>query len=358
MENRTANESSQKTIDKRIQYGTLVNTVGKDVLISPNSPLASAYKAKVVDAYRNRRIFTVFGKYNTVRRLLLSRGWLEKLPPDRFTNLQKLSEEVVLAKAKKGNDFEAVLISKLINHFPAFFVWQFKGQKDLYTDVLPYRNRLRIPIHVDFSTKVGLITCAEQQQWYSQEGTVGVLHPRFFRIDENMEERLGFIDEYRITQCCSLLRYLVNNFFTHKSLIDDEKGTVDKTVVHFALARVKRKLDDYSCGLLDVDSHQVTESDWESFLENSSKVINEREKIKCVYQDLVALAKASNSLLTKMEENHPDLKWDGYQNLWILKPGYLSRGRGIVIFNNLKQILQWGNTHSHRHYIVQKYIGK
>ncbi|KAM7350909.1 tubulin tyrosine ligase-like 3B [Cochliomyia hominivorax] len=326
------------------------------VIISPKT-LSSMYRAKVIDAYRNRRIFTIFGNYNTIRRSLLKRGWLEKLAPGRLTKFQALSEEVLLQNARRGNDYETVAISKIINHLPAFFVWQPKGQRDLYVDVQPFRNRIRRNHFMDFSTKVGLIGCAEQQQWFRQDGVAGMLYPRFFRLGSNQEEKLDFIDEFRRTQCCSLLRFLIRGLDRPQEIIDYEAGTICPTIVQFALGRLKRHLDDWeSCGLLDIEQSPVPEEEWQEFLKNSSKVINQKQKIKCTYRELVEFTKNAKNMLTKMEEKQPELKWDGFKNLWILKPGYQSRGLGIVIRNNLEDILQWCSNHANRRYIVQKYI--
>ncbi|XP_023290944.2 tubulin glycylase 3B isoform X1 [Lucilia cuprina] len=335
----------------------MVTVKHQDSMIIPPKTLSSMYRAKVIDAYRNRRIFTIFGNYNTIRRSLLKRGWLEKLAPGRHNKLQGLSEEVLLQHARRGNDYEAVAISKIINHLPAFFVWQPKAQRDLYMDVHPYRNRIRRTHAMDFSTKVGLIGCAEQQHWFHQDGVAGMLYPRFFRLGANQEEQMAFTDEFRITQCASLLRYLLRHLENHKDIIDYEKGTICPTIVHFALARVKRQLDDWdNIGLLDIEQSQVPEEEWNSFLDDSSKVINGKQKIKCTYRELTEFIKTSTNLLTRMEEKHPDRKWDGYKNLWILKPGYQSRGLGIVIRNSLNEILSWCTNHTNRRYIVQKYI--
>ena len=61
-----------------------------------------------------------------------------------------------------------------------------------------------------------------------------------------------------------------------------------------------------------------------------------------------------------MEVYHPQLKIDGYQNIWILKPGAKSRGRGIEINNVLSEILNLSSdTVSKREnkWVIQKYIG-
>lgn len=51
---------------------------------------------------------------------------------------------------------------------------------------------------------------------------------------------------------------------------------------------------------------------------------------------------------------------DGFRNLWIVKPGAKSRGRGIQVMNKLEDIIQKitaTNTNDPR-FVVQKYIGE
>lgn len=50
---------------------------------------------------------------------------------------------------------------------------------------------------------------------------------------------------------------------------------------------------------------------------------------------------------------------DGTSNLWIVKPGAKSRGRGIQVFRKLEDIVaRVGTLHSKDpRYVIQKYIG-
>jgi len=53
-------------------------------------------------------------------------------------------------------------------------------------------------------------------------------------------------------------------------------------------------------------------------------------------------------------------KIDGYSNIWILKPGAKSRGRGIEIKNNLSDILTLAGasvSQKENKWVIQKYIG-
>ncbi|XP_075149251.1 tubulin tyrosine ligase-like 3B [Haematobia irritans] len=318
--------------------------------------LMDIYRARVLDAYRKRKIFTVFGNYRTVRQALHKRGWLEKLSPNRYGKLQSLPEEVLLQHVKQGNEFETVLISKLMNNFPAFFVWQPKAQHDLYVDVRPYRNRIRRSPLLDFTTKVGLIGCAEQQQWYEEEGVAKMLYPRFYRLYDSQEEQ-QFIEDFHLTQCRSFLRYLIRNKDHPEILIHNEEGSVSSNVVEFAIARLKRQLADAENIISPEDeTKQVTEDEWIDFMMQNSKVLESKHKIKCSYRQIYQWTRTAENLLLKMDILRPDFKWDGLKNLWILKPGYQSRGLGIIIRNSLDEILRWSSAHTNRKYIIQKYI--
>lgn len=50
---------------------------------------------------------------------------------------------------------------------------------------------------------------------------------------------------------------------------------------------------------------------------------------------------------------------DGTLNIWILKPGNKSRGRGIVLMNKLEDVLAKVNPANKTdiRFVVQKYIG-
>ena len=54
------------------------------------------------------------------------------------------------------------------------------------------------------------------------------------------------------------------------------------------------------------------------------------------------------------------MKIDGYRNIWILKPGAKSRGRGIEIKNRLSDILNLTSDNvfkKENRWVIQKYIG-
>ena len=62
-----------------------------------------------------------------------------------------------------------------------------------------------------------------------------------------------------------------------------------------------------------------------------------------------------DSILTRLNKVYPQFSINGDNNIWILKPSGLSRGRGITCMNSFNEILQFLKTNSNQ-YIAQKYI--
>ena len=66
-------------------------------------------------------------------------------------------------------------------------------------------------------------------------------------------------------------------------------------------------------------------------------------------------------ILNQMKKYCPQMEIDGYNNMWILKPGAQSRGRGIQLMNNLSEISSLASgcvSQKENRWVVQKYIGR
>lgn len=350
-----SNISSQPLSPKKVPSASVMTSD------SQKRQLRNTYRTRVIDAYRNRRIFTVYGNYHTVRRALVRRGWLEKLPSYRHAKLQTMSEDSLLDHARRGNDYEAVVISKMINNFPSFFIWQSKGQPDMFSEVKPFRNRVRRSKLLDFSTKVGLVGCAEQERWFREDGVCGMSYPRFYRLGANsMEERTAFIEDYHQTQACCLLRYIKEH--SPADVIDLENGGVASSTIDFALNKVKSMIRQNQHYSID-DAHVKMQTPAEivenkTFMVESAKVLHMHHKFKVNERVMSEYKRLATQYIDQVEGIRRDFRWDGCRNLWILKPGYQSRGIGIVIRSCLDDILQWTSNNQNRKYIVQKYIGE
>ncbi|XP_037934261.1 tubulin glycylase 3B-like [Teleopsis dalmanni] len=315
--------------------------------------VSSTYNERVLRACQNRRIFMVSGNFHSIRRALRTRGWIEKLPSNFYPRIQALSESTIMSSAKPGNDYEKVLLSKRLHNCPAFFIWQYANAYDWYKDVLPYRNRIRRNRELDFTTKVGLIGCSEQNLWNRDNSSPGMNYPRFYRLGSSAEERIAFISDYFKTQCRSLILYLWESRANLQDMVDEDNGSVPGFIVRDAVKYVEDQLNDKM-----EDEAEKSQAELQVFINFCCRVMFYKEKLKATADYISERIQSGINAIKKLQITHPDYKWDGQRNLWILKPGYQCRGTGIVIRRGLDDILEYARRNTSRWYIVQKYIEK
>ena len=75
---------------------------------------------------------------------------------------------------------------------------------------------------------------------------------------------------------------------------------------------------------------------------------------------LQELYESAKKVLHDIREYWPQIDLDGTNNIWIVKPGAKSRGRGIQLTNKLEKVMDKINPAAIKEsrYVVQKYIGK
>lgn len=314
------------------------------------------YKQKALEANTNRKIFMVHGNFRSVRNGLLRRGWVEKIPPGSFRALRQLSQHALLLRAKKGNDYEKVVLSKMVDHYPAYFIWQTKYNRDEYLNAFPYRNRVRRAKDFDFSTKQGFIGCAETTHWYTQADLSELKCPRFHSL--TLDDQSRFLDDFRLTECFSLLSYIEDKGDDELNPLYSFEGAVPTLIIKFAIDRVADFVKNNIHTDVDEVVFEKTDEQWEHFITNSRLIIKKAEKFKCDKYDFEDYRAKIQKTLEDAKPYRPSLHMDGYNNLWIMKPGFSCRGRGIVIMRNYENIIQHANKYAKARYMVQKYIGE
>ena len=90
----------------------------------------------------------------------------------------------------------------------------------------------------------------------------------------------------------------------------------------------------------------------ETFINNTST--NERPKENPKTDNVKDLLPEIESILDKVDKNLPQSAFEGSKNIWIVKPGGLSRGRGVHCIDQLNDILS--NVKPCNQTIIQKYI--
>ena len=93
---------------------------------------------------------------------------------------------------------------------------------------------------------------------------------------------------------------------------------------------------------------EISEAEWEAVRENK---VDEWQEIRSDE----GLVEAAKQTLRRLEEQCPQTDINGADNVWIVKPSGLSRGRGIGLFANLSDI-QAAVKSKDSNFVIQKYI--
>jgi tubulin monoglycylase TTLL3/8 len=253
-------------------------------------------------------------------------------------------------------------MSRFLEHSAIDLLWTARREKSDLMD--PAKNQALIVnrfCRAPFTSKEGICSALKDFHWYYEDG---INFPRCYNV-WNPEELNDFIENFRLTACIGLLRWLVEQF--GKQLIDSKVGTegrVPSTCFQFAYSRVRELLD--SCLHNDIDMEETDEDekiwqhDWDVFLTHHYLVTHEQATIKIIQRSvpLETLLPSVKVILEEIKPHWPQYVLDGSLNIWIVKPANKCRGRGIQLMNNIKQISQLVNPPliTKSKYVVQKYI--
>ncbi|XP_025106336.1 tubulin glycylase 3C-like isoform X4 [Pomacea canaliculata] len=101
---------------------------------------------------------------------------------------------------------------------------------------------------------------------------------------------------------------------------------------------------------------ELSESQWEDFIKWYYVMAHEDGMIPAISQRTLTCVE---SLINRLRTKCPQFEMDGTHNVWIVKPGAKSRGRGIFCYNRLEEMLKLVNSQVVKKdgkYVVQKYM--
>eukprot|EP00079_Xenopus_tropicalis_P013101 XP_002941012.1 PREDICTED: tubulin monoglycylase TTLL3-like [Xenopus tropicalis] len=320
-------------------------------------------KLLVEKAIQENKIFTIQGYYPYIRSGLRSRGWVEK-------NFHKSQHDYF-------DDPEGIcdLTSRLLRNQDPNFVWV-PTYNSLDSRLL--KNDQIIINHYSksvFTTKVGLCLNLRNLHWFA-DADLNSFFPRCYRLGVK-EEKEAFIEDFRLTAACSILKLVsregknmpnrrdVKKEITAALLLKYYKKakplitSVPVQIIKTALKACKQYLN--TSEHKDIDwklgsTNAITEDEWKEFLHgyyqaiHKNIIINEAENYVSQCQDM----------LQKLKAVKPQLDIDGERNIWIVKPGASSRGRGITCIDYLEEALKYVDCDplfiNDDKLVVQKYI--
>ncbi|XP_066519650.1 tubulin monoglycylase TTLL3 isoform X2 [Hoplias malabaricus] len=306
-------------------------------------------KAQVDKAVKERKVFSIDGPYPVIRTALKARGWVERRLPrhapqgcrhgDQDAEGMEEADSDDDDGAERGQDKES------------------DGTDDM-SDLM-----------------VGLCTSLRNLLWYDSTDPDSFF-PRCYRLGAE-DEKHAFTEDFRRTACTSLLRYVVeraegegedttgelynvkHSQGVHNQRKPQAKSKLGAGLIDTALYVCQEYLNSREHKDIDValDSPpSLSEQQWNDFIQNYYLVIHD----DMIIEGCSEYTERCKSMLTQMQKVCPQLETDGLSNIWIIKPGALSRGRGIVCMNRLEEILNLVDSDSalakDSKWVVQKYI--
>lgn len=251
-----------------------------------------------------------------------------------------------------------------------------------------------------FTTKTGLAKSLNQLRWFDDKEP-DEFFPRCYTIS-TVEEKHAFIDDYHFTACAGLLKEVIESSTFNqpgdiltvrdlKNLDQSTESTIDKSVSEIGNGKPNKKILPkirycerkseshnsishkfldmaiaYCEFILKIKKHEDIDRndfifcwscDWEEFLINYYKVVHEGFKIEGSQH--ATTIKRCEEISTELRKIFFQFDMEGSRNVWILKPGAKSRGRGIMCYAKLHDVLKLLSNSlvtNETRFIIQKYI--
>ncbi|KAM9226975.1 tubulin tyrosine ligase 3-like [Leptosomus discolor] len=381
-------------------------------------------KLHVERAIKEKKIFSVLGSYPIIRSLLRARGWVERKLPGVGSKLEQQhgsqkkqlqveeeeeEEEQQSAGAEQG---EAVLdpapesaccgaqpslgtpeplrsprppeeeeeelcdedpdgihdlMSCLVRNQVPYFMWM--NRRDAVDCRLLQQDQVvnHYARVAAFTTKEGLCLSLRNLPWFDQADPDSFF-PRCYRLVD-ADERQAFIEDFRLTAARSLLKVALERAGDMPARTEQHPKSVEgpaglgaplpPQLVEEALQVCKQHLGSLRHEDIDGDppSARMTGTAWERFLRGYYSVVHQGAGLALSG----AQQEQCRALLRCLGERLPQLDMEGDHNVWILKPGAKSRGRGIVCTAQLEEVLRLAGgctapSAQANKWVVQKYV--
>jgi len=333
------------------------------------TPLAKA-KCIAEQAMKARKVFRLDGGHRYIRQALLSRGWVEKItprtkrfeigersPPSGSDDDQSTDDD----SDESDDDLDTLVSGWLRDYEPNI---QFMPHHRIAFDRV---NRYTVLNHFPktrFITKTGLTSSLHGLSWVTDRHSED-FYPRCYILGD-AEDNQVFRDEFRR---CAILSFLKLCSAQLDLALDENCPSISSKIVEsewiqFALEmfdkHYNRSVQASSSTIIrqiNLDNEGENETKrWETFIKHFYNVAYKAYFV----QGVPAYESSIRDVLKQDQETNPQSFIEGDKNLWIIKPGAMSRGRGVGVYNNLKQIIDLLghdlNVIANNKWVAQKYI--
>ncbi|XP_054407766.1 tubulin monoglycylase TTLL3 isoform X21 [Pongo abelii] len=360
-------------------------------------------KIYVERAVKQKKIFTIQGCYPVIRCLLRRRGWVEKkmvhrsgpalLPPQKDLDSSAMGNSDTTEDEDEDEDEEFhppqlfdfddllkfddldgthALMSRMVQNETPYFIWTTQR------DVLDCRflSKDQMINHYSragsFTTKVGLCLNLRNLPWFD-EVDANSFFPRCYRLGAE-DDKKAFIEDFWLTAARNVLKLVVKSEWkSYPIQAVEEEASGDKQpkkqeknpvlvspeFVDEALCACEEYLSNLAHTDIDKDLEAplyLTPEGWSLFLQRYYQVVHQGAELR----HLDTQVQRCEDILQQLRAVVPQIDMEGDRNIWIVKPGAKSRGRGIMCMDHLEEMLKLVNGNSmvmkDGKWVVQKYI--
>eukprot|EP00069_Balaena_mysticetus_P018076 bmy_00445T0 len=312
------------------------------------------------------------GRYPVIRCLLRRRGWVEKkmvhhlgttLPPphkdldssvmgDSDTIEDEDEDEDEAFRPPQLFDFDDLLefddlhgthalMSRMVRNEIPYFIWTTRR------DVLDCRflSKDQMINHYaragSFTTKVGLCLNLRNLPWFD-EADADSFFPRCYRLGAEDDKKAFIAEDFWLTAARNVLKLVVKSEWKSYSIQAEEEEapgdkqpkkqekkpvTVSPEFVDEALCACEEHLNNLAHVDIDKDMEArlyLSPEGWSLFLQRYYQVVHEGAELR--YLD--SQVQRCEDVLQQLRAVVPQMDMEGDRNIWIVKPGAKSRGRG------------------------------
>ncbi|XP_055985853.1 tubulin monoglycylase TTLL3 [Sorex fumeus] len=354
----------------------------------------------LVETAVKKKIFMIQGRYPVIRFLLRRRGWVEKKMPSFGGVAQATSKE--LSSSLMGDSYDVedddddvdmefhsslfnlegllqmdeldgvhALMSRMVRNEVPYFIWTTRR------DVLDCRflSKDQMINHYaragSFTTKVGLCLNLRNLPWFD-EADADSFFPRCYRLGAE-DDKKAFIEDFFLTAARNVLKLVVKKVWEsdsptpeggpagnlHPRKVEKKPPVVSSDFVDEALRACEEFLSNLAHTDIDREPEvplHLSPDGWSFFLQRYYQLVHEGAELR----PLDTQALRCEEVLQKLRAVVPQIDMEGDRNIWIVKPGAKSRGRGIICLDRLEEMLKLVDCHpllmKDGKWVVQKYV--
>ncbi|XP_054537403.1 tubulin monoglycylase TTLL3 isoform X11 [Pan troglodytes] len=327
-------------------------------------------KIYVERAVKQKKIFTIQGCYPVIRCLLRRRGWVEKkmvhrsgptlLPPQKDLDSSAMGDSDTTEDEDEDEDEEFqpsqlfdfddllkfddldgthALMSRMVQNETPYFIWTTRR------DVLDCRflSKDQMINHYaragSFTTKVGLCLNLRNLPWFD-EVDANSFFPRCYRLGAE-DDKKAFIGDKQPK------KQEKNPVLVSPEFVDEALCACEEYLSNLAHMDIDKDLE---------APLYLTPKGWSLFLQRYYQVVHEGAELR----HLDTQVQRCEDILQQLRAVVPQIDMEGDRNIWIVKPGAKSRGRGIMCMDHLEEMLKLVNGNpvvmKDGKWVVQKYI--